>query len=60
MTSAAPASFSLATLPQGTPPVLTMVIEDATRDALDRHGLAAFMMPREAAIAHGSRHRCRA
>ena len=47
---------SLATLPQGTPPALITVIEDTTRRAFDRHGLPAFMMPREAALVHETGH----
>jgi hypothetical protein len=39
-------------LPQGTPLALMTAIQDAVRGALDRHGLSAFMMPRDAALAH--------
>ena len=44
-------------LPQGTPPEL--IAGDRRRrpqDALDRHGLAAFTMPRDAALAHEAGH----
>src|SRR5262249_13215818 len=37
---------------KGTPPELIAAIEDAARDALARHGVSAFEMLREAAIAH--------
>ena len=53
---AAGTSFTLATLPQGAPPALMTAIEDAARCALDRHGLAAFMMSRDAALAHETGH----
>jgi hypothetical protein len=43
-------------LPQGTPPELVRAIKCAVYDALDHHGLAAFMMPREAALAHEAGH----
>jgi len=42
----------LSILPKGTPPELITVIEDATRRACDRHGVAAFTAPREAAVMH--------
>jgi hypothetical protein len=43
-------------LPQGTPPELITAIEDAARSALDHHGLLAFMMTRDAALAHEAGH----
>ena len=47
---------SFVTLPQGSPPALVAAIEDATRHTFDRHGPAAFMMPREAAVVHETGH----
>ena len=41
---------------QGTPPALIAAIEDEARRAFDRHGLAAFMMSRDAALAHETGH----
>jgi hypothetical protein len=52
----APAAELLTALPQGTPPELITAIEDAVRGVLDRHGLSAFMMPRDAALAHEAGH----
>jgi hypothetical protein len=46
----------LSVLPKGTPPELLTAIGDAARDALDRHGLSAFIAPREAALAHEAGH----
>jgi hypothetical protein len=44
------------TLPQGTPIELEAAIEKAARDALARHGLSAFTMTREAALAREASH----
>jgi hypothetical protein len=52
MTAATLASI----LPKGTPPELIDAIEDATRKTLNQHGLSAFEMSREAAIAHEAGH----
>ena len=43
-------------LPQGTPPAVMTGSGTPVRSALDRHGLSAFMMPRNAALAHKARH----
>ncbi len=43
-------------LPEGTPPQLTQAIQDATRKTLARDGIAAFTMPRHAAVAHEAGH----
>jgi|tagenome__1003787_1003787.scaffolds.fasta_scaffold20982690_4 hypothetical protein len=43
-------------LPQGAPPELITAIEDAARNRLDHLGLAAFAMPRRAAVAHEAGH----
>jgi hypothetical protein len=43
-------------LPEGTPPELTQAIQDATRKTLARDGIAAFTMPRHAAVAHEAGH----
>jgi hypothetical protein len=40
------------TLPEGSPPELIAVIENAVRDVFQRHGPGAFWAPREAAIVH--------
>ena len=42
----------LSILPKGTPPELIAAIEDATRKAFNSHGLSAFEMSRDAALAH--------
>jgi hypothetical protein len=42
----------LSNLPIGTPPELVAAIADYTRDIFDRHGMSAFIAPREAAVAH--------
>ena len=39
-------------LPEGTPPELIAALNHAVRDTLDHHDLAAFTMPRNAALAH--------
>jgi len=41
----------LSILPKGVPPELIGVIQDATHKTLNQHGLSAFEMSREAAIA---------
>jgi hypothetical protein len=43
-------------LPQGTPPKLFGCIENTVRDAFNQHGISAFAMPREAALAHECGH----
>jgi hypothetical protein len=43
-------------LPQGTPPELIDAIKDGIRDILNEHGLTAFEMSREAALAHEAGH----
>jgi hypothetical protein len=42
----------LSILPKGVPPAVITAIENATHKALNSHGLSAFEMSREAAIAH--------
>jgi hypothetical protein len=43
-------------LPQGTPPKLFGCIENTVRDAFNQHGISAFAMPRDAAMAHEAGH----
>jgi hypothetical protein len=43
-------------LPKGTPPEIIAVIENAARNAIDHHGVPAFEMSRNAAIAHEAGH----
>jgi hypothetical protein len=52
-TSYLPHEFNL---PKGAPPELISAIEDAVRGVLTRHGMSAFEMSREAAIAHEAGH----
>lgn len=47
---------ALLALPQGTPPELVKAINDNVRETFGRHGLAAFTMPRNAALAHEAGH----
>jgi hypothetical protein len=55
-TSTAEQAAVLPTLPQGTPPELIAVIEDAAWRAFHEHGAVAFAAPREAAAAHEAGH----
>lgn len=50
------APLALPNLPQGAPPQLTTVIQDAVLNVLLRHGARAFEAPRHAAIAHEAGH----
>jgi hypothetical protein len=51
-TSSAPRDQLLSNLPKGVPPGVIAAIENATHKAFNSHGLSAFEMSREAAIAH--------
>jgi hypothetical protein len=42
----------LSILPKGTPPEVIAAVQDAARDALERHGGSAFLAPIEAAVTH--------
>src|SRR5262249_26806569 len=52
MSTASTGNFLSPVLPKDSPPGLITAVEDATHDALARHGAAAFMAPREAAVWH--------
>jgi hypothetical protein len=54
--SQSPTNQLLSNLPKGVPPGLITAIEDATHETFDSHGLAAFEMSRDAALAHETGH----
>jgi hypothetical protein len=55
-TSARTGAQLLSNLPKGVPPGIITAIEDAAHRAFNSHGLSAFEMSREAAIAHECGH----